>query len=150
MPELDTLLANAEDAASMMLYKTKSISAMIILHTKDGIIGLPYKIGGPATVPLEQNLILFTIRACYKAGAFKGLVMLSEAWMAKFIDGDDRRPSEREDKEEKVVLGIWDENLNKTVAMYPIIRNEKKVLLGAREPNPDGSKFESWLDDAFK
>lgn len=147
---LTKLLAKAEDAASMMLYKHGSISAMVFLHTKDGIFGLPYKQSGPAMVPVEQLVITSIIKACYMARAFDGLVMLSESWTAKVIDGDDRMPSEREDKEEKVLIAIWGKDLKKTMAIYPIIRNDKKVLLGAREPMSNDMSFNSWLDNAFK
>jgi hypothetical protein len=147
---LTKLLANAEDAASMMLYKTGGISAMVYLHAKEGIFGLPYKSAGPAFVPVEQAIILLTVRSCYKAGAFEGLVMMSETWTAKIVEGDDRLPSERDDREEKVTIAVWDKDLKKTLALYPIIRNNKKVLLGAREPVSNDMSFDSWLDNAFK
>lgn len=149
MSELNELLANAENAASLMLYKTGSISAMVLLHANIGIVALPYKCAGPEHVELEQQVITFTVKACHRAGAFEGLVMISESWVAKLIKGDTRRPSEREDKEEKVVICIWDKDLKKELAIYPIIRNGKKVLMGAREKAASTGTFKSWLDGAF-
>lgn len=150
MLTIDRMLAAAEDAASMALYKCGTVEAMIILHAKEGVFALPYKQGHPERVPFEQKVITTIVKSCYAAGSFEGLLMLSESWFAKEVKGDNRMPSERPDKEERVVAAIWDRNLNKVMALYPIIRNEKKVLLGARIKSDEPTEFHSWLDDSFK
>lgn len=149
MLTLEEMVKEASRIASLIMYEKGRLDAAIILHTKTkGTVVLPYKSLPPHMTSFEQSLIISIVRGCRMANDFAGLVMASEAWAAKAVPGDDRRPAEREDKEEKVIITAWDKDLNKTMRVFSIIRNDKKTLIGGVEQ--ELSTFESWLEDSFK
>jgi hypothetical protein len=131
--------------------ETGHMAGMVLLHTNEGIMALPYK-DGSMPVGMQQMVIIGIVKACVAAGRFEGLVLVSEAWMAKQTSPEIAGvlpPAQDPDRQEVIVAWAYGQaDGDKRMTTADIIRSDGSVTIG--EPMEHSSEeVGSWLDDAF-
>jgi hypothetical protein len=147
------LIKPALDMAEMALTVQGELAGQLFLHSKKGIVALPYKNCKREEVGMQQALYIHIIRGCRMAGDFLGLVLVAEAWVSvqnkeNLALAQVMRPAQDPDRKEVVVAWSYGDDGSKAMATADIIRDGEKVKLGERKTLDEGGK--SWLDDAFE
>ena len=137
-------------AAGKTLAEAGQVPGMVLLHAKGNIYPMPYK-DGSISIGLQQRIITGVIKICRDEGYFRGVVMVSEAWMA--VQTNDAlvgvlRPAQDPDRKEIVVTYARGDDGSKQMVTTDIVRKDGQVSLG--ESTIIEHEVSSWLDDAFK
>lgn len=147
----EQLVNSAMETAALVLEQSGKVPGVVLLHAKGkGITALPYK-NGTLPVDVEQFIIVEGVKAVRELGAFDGVVIVAEAWMA--VQNKEEmlgiiRPAQDPDRKEIVMAFAYGEDGSKKMAMADIIRTGDRASLGPVDDTMSG--VESWLDEAFK
>ena len=145
------LTEEAFHIAEKTIKNGKSMPALILIHTKDNpALAIPYK-DGSLPHQMQQVIIIKLIKAARAIKVFEGVVLVSEAWMAKAPNEEMvgvLRPSLDPDRTEGIIAYAFAADHTKSVIMADIKRDNGNVTITRRDM--DLKDMKSWLDDAFE
>lgn len=99
----DMLLAIAEDLATKSMAKNGDVMACFVALTESGQLAI---VPTPWRGEEEKVAMLASVREVFREQKVVAYVSFAEAWIATAIPGDDRPPSEREDRAEVLFIGL--------------------------------------------